>query len=146
MIKIKLPFKYKCFDGETVWVKPLGNNIGEISNLPLFATRYKYKDLVKFDPKTWKVREKIADGGYTRTKVCEYTGNFFEEKAYWESKGYIVEGLAPGALGISRKRKRSKVVTNYSQKLYKIETKVREHPEFIYENSAKSRKKKRNIK
>ena len=104
MIKVKLPFRYKCLDGENVWIKPLSYDTGEIANLPFFATKYKYKDVIKFDPTTGKLLEKIADGGYTRSKVYEYVGDFSEEKAYWESKGYIVEGFAPGILGVSRRR------------------------------------------
>lgn len=105
MIKVKLPLRYKCLNGENVWVKSLSNDTGEISNLPFLATKYKYKDVIKFDPDTWEFLEKVADGGFTRTKVYEYTGDFSEEKAYWESKGYIVESFTPGMLGISRKRK-----------------------------------------
>jgi len=36
--------------------------------------------------------------------VYEYTGDFSEEKAYWEAKGYVTESWAPGILGVSRKR------------------------------------------
>jgi len=104
MIKVKLPFKCGCLNGETVWVNPLGHDTGEIRNLPFCATKYKYRDIIKFNPDTWEVLEKVADGGFTRTRVHEYTGNFFEEKAYWESKGYVVEGFAPGILGVSRRR------------------------------------------
>lgn len=104
MIKVKLPFRWKCFDGECVWVKPLTYNTGEISNLPVFATRYTYKDIVKFDLGTGEFLGKVAEGGFTRTAVFRYTGEFPQEKAYWESKGYIVESLAPGIVAVSRRR------------------------------------------
>ncbi len=109
MIKVTLPFEDKYLSGENVWVKPLGGDTGEINNLPVFATKYRYKDIIRFDPNTWDFIEKVADGGFTRTKVHEYTGKFSEEKAYWESKGYVVESFAPGVLGVSRRRSKKLV-------------------------------------
>ncbi|MBC7263469.1 MAG: hypothetical protein H5T64_03815 [Chloroflexi bacterium] len=108
MIKVKLPFKHKCFDGENVWVKPLSEDIGEICNLPYFAIKFKYKDVIRFDPETGEFAEKVADGGFTRTKFYQYKGRFSKERTYWESRGYVVENFLPGILGVTRKRKRGK--------------------------------------
>jgi len=111
MVKVRLPFRYRCFDGENVWVHLLGPDIGEIANIPVFATRYKYRDVIRFDPDTWEFLGKVDDGGFTRTRLYEYTGDFDQEKARWESKGYVVESLAPKIFALSRKRLPKRVVT-----------------------------------
>ncbi|MEK6590581.1 MAG: hypothetical protein AABZ11_07870 [Nitrospinota bacterium] len=82
-IKIRLPFsikKLKGFVAECVWVKPVTNNIGVIDNLPLVATKYRYKDIVEFNTATWEAIKVISDGGYRKTELLDYEGSFFNEK------------------------------------------------------------------
>ncbi|PIU14100.1 MAG: hypothetical protein COT21_01155 [Hadesarchaea archaeon CG08_land_8_20_14_0_20_51_8] len=102
LVKIKLRVEpAEIISFESVWVRKVTHNIGEICNLPLFAENYKYKDLIEFDPETREALDVIKDGGYYPTELKRYKGTFSAAKTKWETKGYIVEGFAPGILGLS---------------------------------------------
>jgi hypothetical protein len=104
MIKIGLPTKEKNIT-EWVWARRINDGIAEIRNLPSLATNFKYKDLVEFNPKTGAAKKVVFDGGYIKTQVFPYPGDFSNEKGYWESWGYIVEGVEEGIISVTRKRK-----------------------------------------
>ena len=105
MTKIGLPTREKGIETEWVWAKRVNDRIAEIRNLPSLATNFKYKDLVEFNPKTGAAKKVVFDGGYIKTQVFPYPGDFSNEKGYWESWGYIVEGVEEGIISVTRKRK-----------------------------------------
>jgi len=104
MIKIGLPTKEKNIT-EWVWARRINDRIAEIRSLPYLSSAFKYKDLVEFNPKTNEVGKVIFDGGYVKTQAYTYTGDFANEKGYWESWGYIVEGVKEGIMSVTRKKK-----------------------------------------
>jgi hypothetical protein len=106
MMKILLPVQSGGIGYEGVWVEELSSNIGKIDNLPVFSQQYKYGDTIKFDPVTCKAICVIREGGYTPTEIVQYKGKFEDEKAKWESAGYIIEGWQPGVMAIAKKRER----------------------------------------
>ncbi len=64
MIKINLPLKhFKNLSSESVWALRFGKNIAQICNIPFLAAKFKYGDLVEFDPESFKVLRIIEDGG-----------------------------------------------------------------------------------
>ncbi len=105
MVKGKVPLD-DVYAGETVWCEVLGPDLGAIKNLPVFATKYKFRDVVRFNPLTFDCIEVVADGGYTRTKLYEYTGDLASEKTLWEAEGCVVEGLRKGLLAVSCPRRK----------------------------------------
>jgi hypothetical protein len=102
-IKILLPLQHEELSYEGVWVKELSDNTGEINNLPVYTRKYKFADVIEFDPVTCKALRVVRDGGYTPAETIEYNGRFADEKAKWEAKGYVVEGVGEGKLGVARK-------------------------------------------
>jgi hypothetical protein len=106
-ISIKLPLK--CgFSYEGVWVKELSQNTGEINNLPIFTRKYKFGDIIEFNPESGEAIRLVHDGGYTPTETVKYEGDFQAERERREAQGYIVEGWSPGVLGMTRKRQPEK--------------------------------------
>lgn len=99
--KIKIKVRHKYINYETLWLKLLSNTTGRIANIPIYTKKFKYDDVVEFDPKTMEVKRLIFDGGYTQTKFAKYEGN--PETAIKElgDKGYIVE-LWQGHLAVAR--------------------------------------------
>jgi hypothetical protein len=104
-IKILLPLEHEELSYEGVWIKELTGNTGEINNIPLYTKEYKFADIIEFDPQTHKVIRLLQDGGYTPAETVEYNGRFADEKAKWEAKGYVIEGIATGKLAVARKCK-----------------------------------------
>jgi hypothetical protein len=102
-ISIKLPLK-SGLNYEGVWVKELSENTGEINNVPIFTRKYKFGDIIEFDPETGEAVRVVQDGGYAPTGMVKYEGDFQAERKRWEAQGYIVEGWLPGVLGVTRKR------------------------------------------
>lgn len=90
---------------EGVWLQPTGHNAGEILNLPVVVRRYKYMDIVEYDPDSKVVRRLVQDGGYTRTKFVGYEGESRIAIQDWLNRGYMVEHLTPESLGLTRKRR-----------------------------------------
>lgn len=91
-------------DREAVWARRLSANTAEILNLPVLAGRYKYRDVVEFHPDSLQALRVFQDGGYRPTRLVEYQGDVREAKEAWQHRGYVVEALVPGTLGITRKR------------------------------------------
>ena len=88
---------------EGVWVKQIANNIGEINNLSVFTSEYKFGDVVEFDPVTYRAMRLLNDGGYISTEMVEYSGSFTDAKAKWDAKGYLTEGISKGRLAVTKK-------------------------------------------
>lgn len=104
MIKVQIPLKNKNLTSENVWVKKLSYNLGEIKNIPSFASGYKYNDVIEFDPKSRIVQEVVADGGYTRPRFYKFTGDRQLEREYWFDKGYLVEFISSNLIVVCRPR------------------------------------------
>jgi hypothetical protein len=103
MIKILLPLQHKELTYEGVWVKEFSPNRGEINNLPVYTKEYKFADIIEFDPETSRAVGVVQDGGYTAAEIIRYHGKFEDEKAKWEAKGYVIEGMGRGKLAIASK-------------------------------------------
>ena len=103
IIKILLHLQHEELSYEGVWVKELAENIGEINNLPVFTSEYKFSDVIEFDLVTFKATRLIKNGGYTPTEIVEYSGSFAEDKAKWEASGYVVEAISRCKLAIASK-------------------------------------------
>ena len=101
IIKILLPLQHEELSYEKVWVKELAENIGEINNLPVFISEYKFGDVIEFDPVTYRAMRVVKDDGYTPTEIVEYIGRSAEVKASWEAESYEVEAISRCKLAIA---------------------------------------------
>lgn len=105
MIKIQLPVRGGSILYEGVWVEESSATTGRINNLPVFSRQYKYSDVIEFDPESHHVLRILEDGGYMRTRLIIYKDDHATAREKWERKGYLVESLSEGLLGVTKKRR-----------------------------------------
>ncbi|MEO0092982.1 MAG: DUF4265 domain-containing protein [candidate division WOR-3 bacterium] len=99
--KVKIKIRKPGITYETLWVRCLSANTGEINNIPIFTKRFKYGDVVEYDSKTFEVKKLISNGGYTKTKFAKYEGDPEPTIEKLMDDGYIVE-LWQGLLAVTK--------------------------------------------
>jgi hypothetical protein len=102
MLKILLPAEGDESGSEGVWVKRVSANTGEINNLPFLSRKYKFGDIIEFDPKTNEAVQLVRDGGYSPTRIITYRCRFEDEKKRLETEGYIIEGICVGFVAVTK--------------------------------------------
>ncbi|MEO0114026.1 MAG: DUF4265 domain-containing protein [candidate division WOR-3 bacterium] len=99
--KVKIKIRKPGITYETLWVRCLSENTGVINNIPIFTKRFKYGDVVEFDPETFEVKKLISDGGHATTKFVKYEGDPEPIIEKLKNDGYIVE-LWQGLLAVTK--------------------------------------------
>ncbi|OGP70280.1 MAG: hypothetical protein A2W09_08180 [Deltaproteobacteria bacterium RBG_16_50_11] len=106
MVKVKIPVRLRGISFENVWAEQLTDGIARIKNIPCYSSKYKYMDVVSFDPETLIIQYMVVEGGYTRPRYIQSTRDPQLELEYWFDKGYLIEFYSRNMYGVCRKRNR----------------------------------------
>lgn len=83
--------------GESLWAKPLGDDLYEIHNIPFFEYGLNYLDVVKVDSSNQQLKphvlEVIKPSGFSTLRICFFDGfdESNQEELFEELKQYRVE-------------------------------------------------------